>query len=179
MRYRDVIEFWFNELDPEQWWKKDEQLDRVIKERFLQIHGKATACELFDWRREPSGRLAEIIILDQFSRNIYRGTPSAFASDAMALCLSQEAIGAGDDLQLSNSERCFCYMPFMHSESRKIHRIAVKLFANLGLESNLQYELKHKEVIDRFGRYPHRNAILGRSCTPEEAEYLKKPGSGF
>ena len=179
MQHLDVINFWFKELKPEQWWKKDEELDRIIKQRFGELHVSASACELFDWRREPYGRLAEIIILDQFSRNIYRGTPLAFASDAMALCLSQEAIHGGHDLKLTSEERCFCYMPFMHSESRMIHGTAAKLFADLGLQSNLDYELKHKQVIDRFGRYPHRNAILGRHSTPEEVEFLQTPGSTF
>lgn len=179
MLYRDVINFWFAEITPEQWWKKDEDLDRAIKERFSELHTRANACELYEWRNEPLGRVAEIIVLDQFSRNIYRGTPLSFASDTMALCLSQEAIRTGDDLKLSNTERCFGYMPFMHSESQRIHRVAVALFSNLDLETNLNFELKHKEVIDRFGRYPHRNDILGRPSTADELEFLKLPGSTF
>lgn len=179
MHYRDVINFWFDEITPEQWWEKDEQLDRTIRERFSSLHSSAGECELSAWRDDPAGRVAEIIVLDQFSRNIYRGTPMAFASDAVALCLSQEAIRAGDDLSLSDDQRCFCYMPFMHSESRKIHETAVELYTSLGLQSNLDFELKHKEIIDRFGRYPHRNDVLGRPSTPEEIEFLRLPGSAF
>ena len=179
MGYSDVINFWFNEITPKQWWKKDARLDATIKQRFSGLHSSAGKGELYEWRNEPLGRLAEIIVLDQFSRNIHRDTPLAFASDSMALCLSQEAIRTGDDLELPNDKRCFCYMPFMHSESKKIHEIAVKLFTDLGDASNLNYELEHKKIIDRFGRYPHRNFILGRPSTQDEAEFLKLPGSGF
>lgn len=179
MHYCNVIDFWFSEIDPEQWWKKDDDLDRTIKERFSELHASASACELFGWRKEPAGRVAEIIVLDQFSRNIYRGTPLSFASDDLALCLAQEAIYCEDDSHLSSGERLFCYMPFMHSESQKIHQVAVNLFTELGLQSNLDFEIKHKEVIDRFGRYPHRNAVLGRPSTAEEEEFLKLPGSSF
>ena len=179
MGYGDVINFWFNEITPKQWWKKDAQLDAVVKQRFSGLHSSAGKGELYEWRNEPLGRLAEIIVLDQFSRNIYRGTPLAFASDPLALCLSQEAIRTGDDRNLPSKKKCFCYMPFMHSESKIIHEIALKLFTDLGDASNLKYELEHKKIIDRFGRYPHRNEILGRASTPDEIEFLKQPGSGF
>lgn len=179
MHYDDVIDFWFREIDPKQRWKKDEDFDRTIKERFSDVHARATACELYEWRREPLGRLAEIIVLDQFSRNIYRDTSTCFASDALALCLAQEAVHIGADRDLSTDERTFCYMPFMHSESKLIHQVAVELFTSVNVETSLHYELKHKEIIDRFGRYPHRNELLGRPSTPEEIEFLKQPGSGF
>ena len=179
MYFNDVIDFWFREIDPKQWWKKDDKFDRTIKERFSDVHARATACELYAWRRKPLGRLAEIIVLDQFSRNIYRGMSPCFASDALALCLAQEAVNVGADRELSVDERSFCYMPFMHSESRLIHQVAVELFTSLNLESSLRYELRHKEIIDRFGRYPHRNEILGRPSTPEEVAFLKQRGSGF
>ena len=179
MHFNSVIDFWFKEIDPKQRWKKDANFDRMIKERFSDVHTRATACELYEWRRKPLGRLAEIIVLDQFSRNIYRDNSRCFASDALALCLAQEAVNVGADRDLSIDERVFCYMPFMHSESKSIHRVAVELFTSLKVERNLQYELKHKEIIDRFGRYPHRNEILGRVSTPEEIEFLKHPGSGF
>ena len=118
-------------------------------------------------------------MLDQFSRNLHRGDGRAFANDAMALALAQEAVAAGADQGLTTDERGFLYMPYMHSESRAIHEVAVGLFTDLGLESNLDFELRHKEIIDRFGRYPHRNEVLGRESTPEEIEFLKQPGSSF
>ena len=179
MNYSEVIDFWFTEIDPEQWWKKDRSFDRLIGERFEQVHRAATRCELYPWRNTAQGRVAEIIVLDQFSRNIYRDTPLSFACDPMALCLSQEAIRAMINDDLSPDQRLFCYMPFMHSESRDIHENAVTLFADPGLESNLDFELKHKAIIDRFDRYPHRNEILSRPSTKEEIEFLKQPGSSF
>ena len=179
MKYSDVIGFWFDEVEAELWWKKDEAFDRSIADRFSVLHRAAAGCELFAWRQTPLGRLAEIIVLDQFSRNIYRDSPLAFACDSLALCLAQHAIGAGADRELDAGKRLFCYMPFMHSESRLMHEAALALFTELGLESNLTFELKHKEIIDRFGRYPHRNAVLGRTSTPAELAFLQQPGSSF
>ena len=120
-----------------------------------------------------------MIILDQFSRNIYREKPEAFACDPMALALAQVAIAKGLDSELSETHRAFLYMPFMHSESPLIHIEAIKLFESLGDPNKLDFERKHKSIIDRFGRYPHRNEILGRESTPEEIEFLSKPGSSF
>lgn len=177
--YQDILKFWFEETEPAQWWKKDENLDRIIIERFSELHRRAARCELFEWRKDARGRLAEIIVLDQFSRNMFRDSPLSFAHDALALALSQEAVSAGADKALNPVERSFLYMPFMHSESMKIHEVAVELFRRNGLEGNFDYELKHKAIIERFGRYPHRNAILGRESTQDEIEFLKQPGSGF
>ena len=118
-------------------------------------------------------------MLDQFSRNVYRDTPRAFVADAQALALAQEAVAIGVDAVLRPPRLAFLYLPCMHSESRRIHEIAVRLFDTPGLEENLAAELKHKAIIDRFGRYPHRNAVLGRVSTPEEEEFLRQPGSGF
>ena len=179
MSYDEVLGIWFTEITPEQWWRKSAELDRTITLRFGRTHEAAARCELYEWRNSARGRLAEIIVLDQFSRNIHRDTPLSFASDPLSLCLSQESISRGTDADLSPEERCFCYMPYMHSESRAIHEVAVRLFTDLGLESNLDFELRHKEIIDRFGRYPHRNAILSRPSTPEEIEFLEQPGSSF
>ena len=125
------------------------------------------------------GRLAEIIILDQFSRNMFRGNKLAFAADPLALALAQEAIAAGDDLKLAADERVFVYMPYMHSESRLIHAVAERLFRENGPKNNYDFELRHKAIIDRFGRYPHRNAVLGRTSTEEELAFLAQPGSSF
>lgn len=177
--YQEILKFWFEDTEPAQWWKKDENFDRIIIGRFSVLHRSATRCELFEWRKDARGRLAEIIVLDQFSRNMFRGSPLSFAHDALALALSQEAISSGADMALSPIERSFLYMPFMHSESMKIHEIAVELFRGNSIAGNLDYELKHKAIIERFGRYPHRNAILGRESTQEEIEFLKQPGSGF
>lgn len=177
--YREILKFWFEETDPSQWWKKDEKFDRIIIERFSGLHASATRCELFEWRKDAKGRLAEIIILDQFSRNMFRGSHLSFAHDALALALSQEAISVGADRLLNQIERSFLYMPFMHSESLKIHEVATELFLRNGIQGNLDFEIKHKAIIQRFGRYPHRNGILGRESTEEEIQFLKQPGSGF
>ncbi|MBL4794174.1 MAG: DUF924 domain-containing protein [Pseudomonadales bacterium] len=179
MNYQEVISFWFEEVEPKKWWVKDKSFDQEIRKRFMPIHSKAIRCELYDWRKEPLGRLAEIIVLDQFTRNIFRGSPISYAFDALALALSQEAIHTKADEGLSQNQKSFLYMPFMHSESAEIHSKAVELFSAKGLENNLEFENSHKVIIDRFGRYPHRNAVLGRRSTEEEEEFLKQPGSSF
>ena len=153
--------------------------DQLIVERFGNIHRQATLAELFEWRAEPAGRLAEVIVLDQFSRNMYRGDRRAFASDGMALALAQEAIAAAADLALPEEQRVFLYMPFMHSESKRIHEVAEGLFRERAPKSNYDFELRHKAIIDRFGRYPHRNLALERESTPEELAFLLEPGSSF
>ena len=177
--HREILKFWFEEIDQSQWWKKDEELDRLIIERFSEVHFRAARCELFEWRESAGGRLAEIIVLDQFSRNMFRGSPLSFASDNLALALAQEAVSAKADLALSPTERSFLYLPFMHSESLIIHALALDLYRRNGIQSNLDFEIRHKQIIERFGRYPHRNAILGRRSTEEELEFLQQPGSGF
>ena len=177
--HEQVVNFWFEEVTPAAWWQKDAAFDQLIQQRFGTLHTAASQCELYEWRQTPAGRLAEIIVLDQFSRNIYRDTPRAFASDALALALAQEAVAAKADQQLPASQRSFLYMPYMHSESAAIHTAAVVLFEANGNATNLEFELKHKAIIDRFGRYPHRNAILGRSSTAAELEFLQQPDSGF
>ncbi|SHF77182.1 Uncharacterized conserved protein, DUF924 family [Marinomonas polaris DSM 16579] len=177
--YQDVLDFWFNDIEPESWFKKDIDFDNKIITKFSKLHQQAVQGELSVWRHSPKSALAEIIILDQFSRNIYRDQPESFAADPMALALAQVAIHKGFDQKLSLSERSFLYMPFMHSESAVIHEEAVNLFRDLGIVNNLDFELKHKKIVDRFGRYPHRNAILGRTSTPEELAFLAGPNSSF
>lgn len=177
--YNNIITFWFTEVEPIQWWQKDEVFDSAIQSRFGDLHDQAKAGELYQWRQTALGSLAEIIILDQFSRNIYRDTAASFSTDPLSLALAQVAIAKGFDLELSATERSFLYMPFMHSESKLIHQEAVKLFEQLGNKNNEDFEHKHKAIIDRFGRYPHRNAILGRQSSLEEIEFLKQPNSGF
>jgi uncharacterized protein (DUF924 family) len=177
--YDEVLAFWFGEIDPKSWWIADPHFDRMVQARFGDVLIRAAKAELYEWRAMPRGRLAEVLVLDQFSRNVYRNSPLAFAQDSMALALSQEAIAAGSPAALALIERAFLYMPFMHSESKLIHERAVALFGEKGLEENFQFELKHKAIIDRFGRYPHRNKTLGRTSTPEEIDFLQQPGSSF
>lgn len=174
-----VLAFWFDEIEPKAWWAADPAFDALVRERFGATWARAAQCELQPWRRDAAGRLAEVLVLDQFSRNLHRRTPLAFAQDPLALALAQEAIAAGAAPALDPPRRTFLYMPFMHSESRVIHRDAERLFASLGMPDSFDSEIRHKAVIDRFGRYPHRNAILGRESTPEELRFLEQPGSRF
>ncbi len=174
--YNFVLKFWFEEIDEKQWWVKDEAFDSLIQSRFGKTHYQANKGELFSWRQSPQGRLAEIIVLDQFSRNMYRDTPLAFASDSLALVLAQEAINLEVHKELTPQQRSFLLMPFMHSESAIIHEVALTLFKDT---NNLDFEIKHTNIIDRFGRYPHRNSILGRESTRDELDFLQQPGSSF
>ena len=179
MQPQAVLHFWFEELSAKQHFAKDAALDQAIRTRFGATLEAAARCELFAWRATAEGRLAEIIVLDQFSRNVHRDTPRAFAQDALALVLAQELVGSGQDRSLPTAQRVFAYMPYMHSESALVHAQAVVLFAQPGMENNLNFELRHKAIIDRFGRYPHRNALLGRSSSAEELAFLSEPGSSF
>ena len=174
-----VMDFWFGELDARQWWQPSESLDALIGQRFSDIHRQAARCELFAWRTTPLGRLAEIIVLDQFSRNMYRNTALAFAQDALALALAQEAVACGADQHVEPVQRAFFYMPYMHSESLAIHDQALVLFSQDGMASNLDFEQRHRAIIERFGRYPHRNVALGRVSCNEEIAFLNSPGSSF
>ena len=176
---QDVLRFWFEELAPAQWWRADPALDAAIGVRFGALHAAAVAGELQAWRDAPEGRLAELIVLDQFSRNLHRGSPRAFAADGMALALAQEAVRAGADRALGPERRVFLYLPYMHSESRLVHEAAERLFRERAPQANYRAELQHKAIIDRFGRYPHRNAVLGRPSTAEEIAFLQQPGSSF
>lgn len=179
MQAQDILHFWFEELTPQQHFMKDPALDAAMRVRFEATLQAAARCELFAWRATPAGRLAEILVLDQFSRNIYRDTPQAFAQDALALVLAQELVASGHDHSLPLAQRSFAYMPYMHSESRVVHVQAVALFSQPGLEGNLPFALSHRAIIERFGRYPHRNAVLGRASTDEELAFLREPGSSF
>lgn len=174
-----ILKFWFEELKPQDWFKKDTNLDHKIRQKFEPTYWQATRGELYPWRQTLRGRLAEIIVLDQFSRNMFRHDSQAFRFDPLAVILSQEACQDKNFSSLSSAEQSFILMPLMHSESSLIHELAVKEFGRPGLENNLEYEFKHKAIIDRFGRYPHRNKILGRESTPEEVEFLKGPDSSF
>ena len=179
MHAQNVLDFWFNELTAKQHFIKDSALDDTIRTRFSATLEAAARCERWAWRSTPEGRLAEIIVLDQFSRNVYRDTPRAFAQDALALGLAQELVARGLDTALPPAQQAFAYMPYMHSESALVHEQAVRLFSQPGLENQLNFELRHQAIIARFGRFPHRNVILGRSSRAEEIAFLAEPGSSF
>ncbi len=177
--YQEVLSFWFDEVKRKSWWSADPDFDELIRCRFADTLCRAAQGELFAWRDKPEGRLAEIIVLDQFSRNIHRGSPMAFAQDSTALVLAQWAISKSSHFELDPAQRNFLLMPWMHSESRALHENAEPLFQEHASKRTRGVELRHKAIIDRFGRYPHRNEILGRESTAEEIEFLKQPGSSF
>jgi uncharacterized protein (DUF924 family) len=179
MQPKEILHFWFDKLTPQQHFVKDAVLDATIGTQFGKALEAAARCELFAWRTTAEGRLAEIIVLDQFSRNVYRDTPRAFAQDALALVLAQELVASRADRNLPAAQRAFAYMPYMHSESALVHTQAVALFSQPGMEGNLSFEMRHKAIIERFGRYPHRNAVLGRTSSKEELTFLSEPGSSF
>ena len=171
-----LIEFWFARLEPKDWWVGGDHVDALVVERFGATVDTALNGELYSWRSTAVGRLAEILCLDQFTRNMFRGTAKAFAGDSLALILSQEAVLGGHDKTLSNPQKSFLYMPLMHSESLKMHEFARQLFAAPGFETNLKALDEHTEVLRKFGRYPSRNKALGRISTSEELNYLNKNG---
>jgi len=185
----DVLQFWFGEPGSAEslrsrdlWFTKSEATDRLIADRFGAIVEDAILGKHDVWAASPRGALALILVLDQFTRNIFRGTPRAFAGDARALALATRLVDTARDLALAPMERWFVYMPFEHSERLVDQYESVRLFERLaadGLDAPLDWARRHFDVVARFGRFPHRNAILGRESTPEEAEYLKQPGSGF
>jgi uncharacterized protein (DUF924 family) len=168
----EVLQFWFVDHGQDDWFGGKAEFDAKLHAAFAGTHAAVSRCEAWSWRATPEGRLAEIVVLDQFSRQLHRGSPLAFAQDPMALALAQEAVAAGHDAAIDPTRRMFVYMPYMHSESLLVHEEAVRLFTALGNQGVLDYELAHVEVLRRFGRYPRRNAALGRESTPEEVEYM-------
>ena len=177
--FNDVIQFWFEDIDHQLWWEKNSDFDQLIRDRFLTLHQQAASGELFQWRESALGCLAEIIILDQFSRNMFRDTAQSFSYDGQALVLAQTAIARGIDKQLTSPQRSFLYLPFMHSESLIIHQQAEVLYKAHGVAANLEFELKHKRIIEQFSRYPHRNIILNRHSTEQEIAFLTQQNSHF
>jgi uncharacterized protein (DUF924 family) len=169
----DVLQFWFEELKPQSWFERDANVDETIQRRFSTLHDELSKRASAEVMRDARDALATVIVLDQFSRNLFRGSPRAFATDALALKISQRAIEQGWDQQLSPTQRVFLYMPFQHAEDRGVQERSVELFAALGDPTTLDYARRHKAVIDQFGRYPHRNAALGRVSTDEEVEFMK------
>ena len=168
-----VIRFWFEEISPQAWFERNQQVDAQIRERFTTLHELVSQAGDEVLLADPRAALAAVIVLDQFSRNLFRGSTRAFATDAKALAIAKYAVDKGWDGQLSKNERVFLYLPFEHTEDAAEQVRSVELFTALGDAVTLDYALRHKKVIDRFGRYPHRNAVLGRSSTPEEIEFMK------
>lgn len=173
---RAVLDFWFNELDPEQWWKRDETVDARVVSCFTPLYERVSDEVPGEWLETPGGCLAAIIVLDQFPRNMFRDDPRTFATDARALEIAGQTIAAGEDEKLDQCERGVLYMPYQHSEDSAMQARSVELFTALGDAAQLDFAFKHKQVIDRFGRFPHRNKILGRKSSAEEVEFLIQPG---
>ena len=198
-----VLRFWFGGGDDDGdrdlarvakaqeklWWGGDRDTDELIRRRFAPLHAKAARGALDDWQRTPHGRLALILVLDQFSRNLYRGTPAAFAQDPRARRLCAEGLATQVDRKLGLLERVFFYLPLEHAESREDQARSVAVYEALGehapvslrglLDDYTKFAKDHRDVIARFGRFPHRNAILGRESTAEEQNFLAQPGSSF
>lgn len=194
----DVLDFWFgacgsaSEIAARQrklWFGKSAENDQAVSDRFAATLAAASAGKLGHWANSPRGRLALVIVLDQFPHHIFRDQPQAFATDPQALALSLAALTANEDRQLTPIERVFLYLPLEHAESIEMQERSVSLYAALASEATaderalfedfLDYARKHRDVVARFGRFPHRNAILGRPSTPDEVEFLKQPGSRF
>ncbi|MFN0217783.1 MAG: DUF924 family protein [Hyphomicrobium sp.] len=176
---QSVLDFWFGELTRADWFRKDEAIDAAIRARFFELYELLARDAVDDALAHPDASLAAILVLDQFSRNMFRGTPRAFATDAKAREIADRAVRQGFDAALPIERRVFIYLPFEHSETPEDQNRAVALLTALGDAEYGRYAQAHADVIRRFGRFPHRNAILGRASTPDEAAYLAEPGSGF
>lgn len=175
----EVLGFWFDGLMPEQWFAKSEGLDREIGDLFEAIRLEVLESKAAEWRDDPRTLLAAVILLDQFSRNIHRDTAEAFAADPLAQELAGLAVERGWDRDMTPEQRQFLYLPFEHAESRELQAVSLRCFEALGLKEALEYARQHAEVIARYGRFPSRNAALGRESTDEEKAYLAKPGAGW
>ncbi|MCK9538985.1 DUF924 family protein [Dokdonella sp.] len=197
-RCRAVLEFWFGDARDDaaviadkgaQWFRGGAQVDAAIRDRFADTHAAAVAGKLDDWLPAPRGRLALVLLIDQFSRNLFRDDPRAFEHDALALAWCRQALASGADRALRPIERVFLYLPLEHSEELADQERAVALFTALRdavdagvrerFEGFLDYAVRHRDIVARFGRFPHRNAILGRPSTAAELEFLKQPGASF
>jgi uncharacterized protein (DUF924 family) len=187
---REVLAFWFGEPGSGDygkprpaWFRKDPAFDEEIRHRFLALHARAALGELEGWHDDPDSLLALVVVLDQFSRNLYRGDPRAFSQDAAALACAQLALERGWDEARMPVERQFAYLPFEHAEDPAMQERSVALFSALEAFPETKglsvWAEKHRVIIRRFGRFPHRNAALGRPSTPEEIAFLEEPGSGF
>lgn len=187
---QEILDFWFGSEDEEgygefreAWFTKDREFDREIRERFEPVYEEAAGGGLDHWKSEARSCLALIIVLDQFPRNMYRGDARMYATDGEALAAARHAVEHAFDRELLPFQRLFVYLPFEHSENLEDQRLSVELFrglaAEMGSDDLLMYSVRHMEIVERFGRFPHRNEILGRATTPEEAEFLEGPDSSF
>ncbi len=188
--YRGVLDFWFGTggspeygKPREEWFRKSDEFDAAIRTRFLDLHRLAAAGQMQPWQAAPDSLLALILVLDQFPRNLFRGSSRAFSTDAQAQAAAQLAVARGHDRTLLPVQRWFVYLPFEHAEDLGLQRRCLELFEGLRADADsadtIDYARRHYEIIARFGRFPHRNAVMGRISTPEEIEFLKQPGSGF
>jgi uncharacterized protein (DUF924 family) len=188
--WAEVLEFWFGAHDRPEfgrpracWFQKSDAFDALVRDRFLSTHEAAAAGALDAWAARPLSALALAVVLDQFPRNMFRGSPRAFATDARALALAREAVAQRFDDVLLPVQRWFVYLPFEHAEDLDAQRGSLRLFERLATDAagagTFTYAMRHYAVIERFGRFPHRNAILGRASTPEEIAFLAQPGSSF
>lgn len=177
--YQPVLDFWFEELTAEQHFEKNGAADRGCATRFVDLHRRLSASVPHSWREDENGCLAAIVVLDQFSRNLFRGSAQAFASDHIALDLARHALDRGFDQRHEARKRVFFYMPFEHSEDAADQERSVALFTAMRDEKLIGYAVRHQEVIDRFGRFPHRNKVLGRDSSEEEIAFINTAGTGF
>ena len=173
----DILRFWFDE-HPQDWFVKHTAFDAQVRSRFLELHRAAAAGQFAHWADASGSCLALVVVLDQFPRNMFRGEARAFATDSLARAAARVILGRGWDQQMTQSEKLFAYLPFEHSESLADQDLACELMKDFDVEQ-LRYAIRHREIIERFGRFPHRNGLLGRENTAAEIEFLKQPGSGF
>ncbi len=173
MNAHTVLEFWFKKYGEKEWWQKNVKFDALIRTKFLKTYHAIVLGECASWRASAEGRLAEVIVLDQFARNMFRGKAQAFVYDPLALALAQEAVNVGADKSVSSREQQFFYMPFMHSESKKVQRESIALFKKLGNPEILKFALDHQNIVEKFGRFPHRNAARGLKSTAAEKAFMK------
>jgi len=171
----DVLDFWFS-AGPNKWFSRDDTFDAAIRDRFLILHGKAATGAIDDWSKSADGALALIVVLDQFSRNLYRNSPRAFATDEKALDLSQNLIAKRQDTEFPINVRLWVYMPFQHSENLEIQDRSIELFSSIDDPENLRFARIHRDIIEKFDRFPHRNRVLGRASSAEELKFLADGG---
>ena len=176
---REVLAFWFEETQPEQWFKTDAAFDETVRGRVIELHERLATGSRQELLSDPLSALATVIVFDQMSRNMFRGTPLAYASDALALSMAHDAIARGFDRGLTKEERMFLYLPFEHAEDCRTQARCVELMASLDDPELTKWAVAHQGIIDRFGRFPHRNTVLGRTSTREELEFLEQHGSSF
>ena len=175
----DVLTFWFTETKPEQWFAKSDALDAEVRRRFLGLHEAVAAEPAEALTADARTAMAAILVLDQMSRNMFRGSPRAFEQDNKALAIAETVVARRLDKGMTKDERTFCYLPFEHAEHPEAQARCIELMAGLGDADLVKWAEAHKAIIDRFGRFPHRNDVLGRKSTAEEAEFLEQPGSSF